>query len=312
MDYTKIYNSIIERAQNRDLEGYSEKHHITPKCIGGQDVKENIVELTAREHFLCHRLLCEIYPNQEKLWYALWLMAIGKKKWNHRDPYNFTSREYERIKLEFIQRKTGSFTISEQHKNKISEHNSVPVYQYTIKGEFVKLWNSCVEAEMHINNKNHWTECNDNIGSCARGDQKTSYKHVWSYTELPPDSPLFNPLWKGCEIIQIDHNGDVINEFPTKKDALKDLNISNHMFYKLLSKPFDEPISPKFRKIHQLDLDGNILSTYDSLSQTKKMGFLPDSISNVLRGVSHTSGGYKWEYADENINIKYRLQWKNK
>lgn len=312
MDYTKIYNSIIERAQNRKLEGYSEKHHIMPKCIGGQDVKENIVELTAREHFLCHRLLCEIHPNQEKLWYALWLMAIGKKKWNHRDPYNFTSREYERIKLEFIQRKTGNFVVSEQHKNKISKHNSIPVYQYTIKGEFVKLWDSCVEAEMHISNKNHWTECNDNIGSCARGDQKTAYKHVWSYTELPPDSPLFNPLWKGCGVIQIDEDGNSINEFHSKSAAKSYLKISDHMFYILLNKPFEDPISHKKVKILQLTLDGKIVNSYDSIAQTKENGFNPSAISRSLNKLSHTSGGYKWEYADEDTTIKYRLQWKNK
>lgn len=312
MDYTKIYNSIIERAQNRKLEGYSEKHHITPKCIGGQDVKENIVELTAREHFLCHRLLCEIYPNQEKLWYALWLMAIGKKKWNHRDPYNFTSREYERIKLEFIQRKTGSFTISEQHKNKISKHNSVPVYQYNINGEFVKLWDSCVEAEMYINNVDHWTKCNDNVGACARGERKTAYKFIWSYIELLPDSPLFNPLWKGCEVIQIDADGNTVNEFRSKSSAKSHLKISDCMFYILLNKPFEDTISHKKVKILQLTLDGKVVNSYDSIAQTKENGFNPSAVSRSLNKLSHTSGGYKWEYADEDITIKYRLQWKNK
>jgi len=56
MNYQKIYDQIIERAKNRKLEGYKEKHHIIPKCLGGPDNKENLVELTAREHFLCHLL----------------------------------------------------------------------------------------------------------------------------------------------------------------------------------------------------------------------------------------------------------------
>ena len=51
MDYQKIYDQIIERAKNRQLEGYKEKHHIIPKCVGGTNDKENLVELTAREHF---------------------------------------------------------------------------------------------------------------------------------------------------------------------------------------------------------------------------------------------------------------------
>ena len=86
MNYQKIYNQIIERAKNRQLEGYKEKHHVIPKCIGGLNDKENLVELTAREHFLCHRLLCEIYPNNQKLLWALWLMAIGKQKNKKTEP----------------------------------------------------------------------------------------------------------------------------------------------------------------------------------------------------------------------------------
>ena len=78
MDYQKIYNQIIERAKNRILECYKEKHHIVPKCLGGDNNENNLVELTAREHFLCHMLLCEIYPNENKLKHVLFLMAIGK------------------------------------------------------------------------------------------------------------------------------------------------------------------------------------------------------------------------------------------
>jgi hypothetical protein len=51
MNYEKIYDCIIKRAKTRKLEGYVEKHHIIPKCMGGSNEKQNIVELTAREHF---------------------------------------------------------------------------------------------------------------------------------------------------------------------------------------------------------------------------------------------------------------------
>ena len=100
MDYQRIYNQLIERAQNKTLEGYTEKHHIIPKCLGGEDNKENLVKLTAREHFLCHRLLCEIYPKETKLWYALFLMAIGKQ--STKREYKLSSRSYEKLRLEFI------------------------------------------------------------------------------------------------------------------------------------------------------------------------------------------------------------------
>jgi hypothetical protein len=36
---------------------YTERHHIIPKCIGGTDEPSNIVRLSAREHYIAHRLL---------------------------------------------------------------------------------------------------------------------------------------------------------------------------------------------------------------------------------------------------------------
>jgi len=54
MDYKKIHDNIIDMARNRKLEGYTEKHHIIPKCMNGTNDPNNLVKLTAREHFLIH------------------------------------------------------------------------------------------------------------------------------------------------------------------------------------------------------------------------------------------------------------------
>lgn len=70
MNYKKIYENLIEKSKNRLLDCYVEKHHITPKCVGGSDDKNNIAILTPEEHFLAHLLLVKIYPNEPKLVYA--------------------------------------------------------------------------------------------------------------------------------------------------------------------------------------------------------------------------------------------------
>lgn len=75
MNYLKHYGSLIERAKNRVMGGYSEKHHIIPKCLGGSDEKENLVILTAREHYVAHQLLVKIYPGNRKLAYAALMMS---------------------------------------------------------------------------------------------------------------------------------------------------------------------------------------------------------------------------------------------
>lgn len=75
MDYQKIYNNLITRKIARV--GYVEKHHILPRCLGGLDNKENLVNLYPEEHYLAHLLLCKIYPGNQKLLYAAMNMSSG-------------------------------------------------------------------------------------------------------------------------------------------------------------------------------------------------------------------------------------------
>lgn len=108
MNYLAIYTNIINIAKQRKcIEGYFEKHHIIPKCIGGTNSKDNIAILTAKEHYICHKLLCEIYPDNNKLKLAIWMMINGatSKSQNGNRNYYIGSREYDRLKLEYSKSK---------------------------------------------------------------------------------------------------------------------------------------------------------------------------------------------------------------
>lgn len=78
MDYSNHYNLLISRARNRELEGYSEAHHIIPKCMGGSDEQENLVKLTPEEHYLAHQLLAKIHPKNKKLIRAAFMMVPNR------------------------------------------------------------------------------------------------------------------------------------------------------------------------------------------------------------------------------------------
>lgn len=103
MNYQLIHDSIIDRAKNRVLPAgtYTERHHIKPRCMGGSDDKSNLVDLTAKEHFIVHKLLVEIYPNVDKLILAYYLFVNGTNKMNHKgnDYYKVGAKEYERVKI---------------------------------------------------------------------------------------------------------------------------------------------------------------------------------------------------------------------
>jgi hypothetical protein len=79
MDYKKIYNNLIERARDREyVLGYYESHHIIPRCMGGTNDKENLVNLTPEEHYVAHQLLTKIYPNNHKLVNAAVMMIPNR------------------------------------------------------------------------------------------------------------------------------------------------------------------------------------------------------------------------------------------
>ena len=78
MNYKKHYDLLIDRGRNRNLEGYKETHHVLPRCLGGTDDPDNLVDLTAEEHFLAHQLLVKIYPQNKNLIYACHRMAYSK------------------------------------------------------------------------------------------------------------------------------------------------------------------------------------------------------------------------------------------
>lgn len=75
MNYAAIYERLIDRARNRKHPGYTERHHILPRCMGGDDARSNIVRLTAEEHFVAHQLLTKIHPEIPQLVFALLAMT---------------------------------------------------------------------------------------------------------------------------------------------------------------------------------------------------------------------------------------------
>jgi hypothetical protein len=107
MNHQKIYESIIQKAksENRKRETryrikkynltfiYYENHHILPRCLGGNDDKENLVLLTAKEHYVCHKLLTHIYKGNTKIICAFHRMTNDKRK-NCR----ISSRDYAYVK----------------------------------------------------------------------------------------------------------------------------------------------------------------------------------------------------------------------
>ena len=98
MNYLHIYWSIIHNRLHNEVDGYVEHHHIIPRSEGGPDNNDNIIALTARQHYICHLLLAKIY-NDYKMLYA-WNMMFCKNYKQGRN-FKFNSRLYEKLKIEY-------------------------------------------------------------------------------------------------------------------------------------------------------------------------------------------------------------------
>jgi hypothetical protein len=104
MNYKKNYDDLINKIRSLNRKKgdgiYYEEHHILPKSMGGEG-KDNLVFLTAREHFLAHYMLYKIYHNKE-MSCAFWRMCITNNKGK-----KFSSRMYEKLRKEIQQKLLG-------------------------------------------------------------------------------------------------------------------------------------------------------------------------------------------------------------
>ncbi len=69
------------------------------RCMGGSNKQENLVVLTAKEHFLCHLLLTKVYPNNDSIVVAFSIMC-NRTKGKCGKNYAIIRENYSRIQSE--------------------------------------------------------------------------------------------------------------------------------------------------------------------------------------------------------------------
>lgn len=129
MNYIKHYDNLISRAIARNLSGYCEIHHIVPRCMGGTDDANNLVNLTASEHFIAHLLLYKMYPSVVGLHTAMYLMA-NNNRYTNKD-YSRLREHYAKMRSDLMQGE-GNHMFGKNHSEKTKQ-------QIAIKKAGVKL-----------------------------------------------------------------------------------------------------------------------------------------------------------------------------
>jgi hypothetical protein len=166
MDYKKHYINLIKTRLNRKLESgvYYEKHHIVPKCIGGSDRKENIIKLTAREHYIAHWLLYRMRPHSNGISFAFWKMTFPGSKFLEKRDYTISSRAYAEAKMAMAEanrrlntgRKISKFHLKKWSNNK---NNTKAVVNIKTGEEFSNakmVWNLYFKDSVSYSGFNCW------------------------------------------------------------------------------------------------------------------------------------------------------------
>lgn len=98
--YTALYFKIIENARQNPYHGFTESHHIIPKALGGDNSVDNLVDLSAKEHWYVHKLLPKMTTGdaKRKMLYAFGMFRVDKT-----GNRILTAKQYEESKLAFVE-----------------------------------------------------------------------------------------------------------------------------------------------------------------------------------------------------------------
>ena len=266
MNYQKHYNLLIEKSKTQVLpeETYTEKHHILPKCLNGSDDKSNFAILTAKQHYIAHKLLVKIYqkkcrvPGTDKTPYYKMLRALTSMMWRWGNPKenmrapNYNAKMYESWKKDLVEynricNKNWLSSLSEEELKEYRKKISDGVKGY-IK-EHGSTWNGKHHSEK---SKKLMSEIREEK-HLGFGKDNSMYNHHWF--KNPNDKTQFKPFKEGEKIPegwipgkwQIDsEEGNKNIVFARKQKTGKVIRITNGKITKEIG--INDPIPDGFKR----------------------------------------------------------------
>jgi len=98
--YLNRYIKFITFAKKSAVgDKYVESHHILPQSMGGLNDNDNLVKLSARQHYLAHWMLWKAYKSKE-MTFAFFSMSNQSNQYQGRNR-RINSRIYENLRNEF-------------------------------------------------------------------------------------------------------------------------------------------------------------------------------------------------------------------
>jgi hypothetical protein len=111
---------FIDSLKSQVIDGYSEKHHIIPKSMGGTDNKSNLIALTPRQHFVAHWMLWKAYGGN--MGRAFFMMSnFGKYGKVSSKTYALAREDYSKQVVIQMAKKPNIPAFTPEHRAKLSQ-----------------------------------------------------------------------------------------------------------------------------------------------------------------------------------------------
>ena len=279
MTYEEFINDILEtRGRFACGDEYHERHHIVPRCMGGTNDEDNLIDLFAKEHFEAHRLLALENPENDKLTYAWWIMAHTNKS-NQRD-YEITAEEYEEARIIVSQK------ISTMNKGRFAGEKNYfygihwcgqehPMYGRKHTEESKKKISESLKGRMAGEN-------NPNYGKSMGEEQKKKISESLKGKMAGENNPMYG-------VHRYGEKSPMYGKLHSDESKKKMRNSK-------LGK-YDGRNNPNAKIICQYDLDMKFIKLWEYKKQaSEQLQINTSAISMCCFEVHKTAGGFIWRY----------------
>lgn len=309
-----IQNILDNRGRFACGDEYHERHHIVPRCMGGTNDKENLIDLYAREHFEAHRLLALENPDNKKIVHAWWMMSTAMKS-PDRNGY-ITPEEYEEARKACSQAMSGENNpwfgkssprlgthLSEEQKQRLREINT---------GELSPKFGKPVSEETRAKMRTA------RLGRVATEEERLNMRNAHLGKNMGADSG------RAKQVAQYGLDGILIKIWDCMADASRALHINQRSIsnacngkthtaggyqFRHIDGEIIDRIPPyinqsgkyQIKIIARCDEDWNIIDIWDGPTAAQKgTGVNRADISSCCNGKRQHAGGYRWKILDEN------------
>ena len=279
MSYKEFISNILDtRGRFACRDEYKERHHIVPKCMGGTDDKNNLIDLYAREHFEAHRLLALENKNEKGLQYAWWAMSIQTNAYT-KERYRITAQEYEEVRTVIANLQRGK-PLSESTKKKLSN---------AMKGRKISKETRIKMSKAHKGRK--WSD--EQLKNVRKSNKsRTGVKNPNYGKKFSIETRI---KMSKAQLGEKNHRYGTHHTDEFKK-MLSNINKGENN--KFFGKHHTEETKNKLSKARSKAvkcIETNIVYNSALIAQ-EKLNICNVSIGKVCNGKQKTAGGYHWEF----------------